>query len=745
MPRPGSGEKKSDFISRCIPTALEDGTADDQEQAAAICYSMWDESKEASESVKVKKTDKKKPQDSQKKETQESLYAQKTKGAAKYRKPDEGSASLCKACRFFSPEMDWIDGDYVEVTDRAGRCALVEGDIEPLYTCGLFEPVGEPALEHTTEPQGVVGLEASAGNPEVVDLGDAKFSLKKASTIKSSELPQTAFLVVGNAESRSSWHMPIRDADGVYNVGFLNAAHTLVCERSLRGIKPGFEITQSIEAEVKRLWSLWRNKGRAKVNAVTATAAEGIANLRYIANPATIGQTSKNPSVASSALCEGVLQEFIWRNISEATSHDGQPVIRCVVENIDTVKREATIIAIEEGWSLNKSVNGLPRFYQKTAVKDVAEALQERPNIFDEHVIGTDRKTQMLKLNRPMRECVCIVVKRDGIRQAWYEETAEGIGQAKARVRFTNYPPGKSAWAEVLEDAESVQFSINARTLVIPKKEVQGVMAESVEGCNLLYSVDKVGYAAAKGRIDQAYAVEQQDASESEFFEQAEVCEGAYFIHGNPKSIKESETTMRYQFETVEEALSNEELLTGFKEKLNVEALTKENANLKQKNTELETAAESHRKEARKRSIKDLIDSKIRAIRQDKKVNLPNFEVSESFYADALLLQDDELPDNYAELTEADKSRYKSVSQKIDERLNERLELVRQAAEAAARPRQARQGAVERRARSEVRIGEAVGQEEKEGAEQQVGTAEVQEHRRRAVSVFKRRGRHIAT
>src|SRR5262245_61652643 len=45
MPTPRKGETQSDFVSRCIPVVLREGTAKDQKQAAAICHSMWRESK----------------------------------------------------------------------------------------------------------------------------------------------------------------------------------------------------------------------------------------------------------------------------------------------------------------------------------------------------------------------------------------------------------------------------------------------------------------------------------------------------------------------------------------------------------------------------------------------------------------------------------------------------------------------------------------------------------------------------
>ena len=45
MPVPTSGESRTDFISRCVSKVIEDGTAEDGDQAIAICISMWDNRK----------------------------------------------------------------------------------------------------------------------------------------------------------------------------------------------------------------------------------------------------------------------------------------------------------------------------------------------------------------------------------------------------------------------------------------------------------------------------------------------------------------------------------------------------------------------------------------------------------------------------------------------------------------------------------------------------------------------------
>src|SRR3972149_435100 len=45
MPTPQAGEMHDDFIERCIPMVIDEGTAESPEQASAICNSMWEEAK----------------------------------------------------------------------------------------------------------------------------------------------------------------------------------------------------------------------------------------------------------------------------------------------------------------------------------------------------------------------------------------------------------------------------------------------------------------------------------------------------------------------------------------------------------------------------------------------------------------------------------------------------------------------------------------------------------------------------
>lgn len=43
MPVPREGETQEDFVSRCIPVVLDDGTASDNDQAVAVCISLWEQ------------------------------------------------------------------------------------------------------------------------------------------------------------------------------------------------------------------------------------------------------------------------------------------------------------------------------------------------------------------------------------------------------------------------------------------------------------------------------------------------------------------------------------------------------------------------------------------------------------------------------------------------------------------------------------------------------------------------------
>jgi hypothetical protein len=54
-PKPEEGQTREEFLEVCIPAVLEEGTAESQEQAYAICESYWEE--KMSKFVQIKKTE----------------------------------------------------------------------------------------------------------------------------------------------------------------------------------------------------------------------------------------------------------------------------------------------------------------------------------------------------------------------------------------------------------------------------------------------------------------------------------------------------------------------------------------------------------------------------------------------------------------------------------------------------------------------------------------------------------------
>lgn len=45
MPNPIPGQSQNDFLRVCVPQVLQDGTAENPEQAVAICISMYEQAK----------------------------------------------------------------------------------------------------------------------------------------------------------------------------------------------------------------------------------------------------------------------------------------------------------------------------------------------------------------------------------------------------------------------------------------------------------------------------------------------------------------------------------------------------------------------------------------------------------------------------------------------------------------------------------------------------------------------------
>ena len=53
MPTPRANESEKDCVARCIPMVLDDESAEDNDQAVAMCHSMWEQGQQEAETMPV--------------------------------------------------------------------------------------------------------------------------------------------------------------------------------------------------------------------------------------------------------------------------------------------------------------------------------------------------------------------------------------------------------------------------------------------------------------------------------------------------------------------------------------------------------------------------------------------------------------------------------------------------------------------------------------------------------------------
>ena len=117
---PKKGETQKEFLARCIPFFVDEGKP--QDQAVAICYSMWREKDKSDESKIIKKFDKYLDEDVWK--DQEGLPTD-------YK--EQHNIKCCFSCRFAKPSH----------TTNGIICTYYKKDelyeIEPIGICPKFK------------------------------------------------------------------------------------------------------------------------------------------------------------------------------------------------------------------------------------------------------------------------------------------------------------------------------------------------------------------------------------------------------------------------------------------------------------------------------------------------------------------------------------------------------------------------------------------------------------------------------
>lgn len=150
MPKPNPGETQDDFIKRCIPIVMEEGTAQDGAQAAAICHSFWDESQKSTAEGVRKRLD--------------TLYAVKGSGSLNFAVKDVDTVS--RTVTGFANGYNFLDS-YADVLvmgaakksiDERGPNTNAAAKIVHALHHDLTRLVGLPTVLKETTVNGITGI-----------------------------------------------------------------------------------------------------------------------------------------------------------------------------------------------------------------------------------------------------------------------------------------------------------------------------------------------------------------------------------------------------------------------------------------------------------------------------------------------------------------------------------------------------------------------------------------------------------
>lgn len=315
---------------------------------------------------------------------------------------------------------------------------------------------------------------------EIADTLETEFSLAPASRVKRSDLPVGAFLIVGDKNNKSTWHLSFKDLTGKVNVGFLRAARQVVKNRKFRGQPITFGIPQTVTDKVNRLWDEWQKKKPA------LSAASMVREGEFE------GYLTESEVDGSMSLSNKIKKK---RKIQNFVNCDSLALVDDVFEGVkfeDESKTIKGVTIMTEGWSRND--HGYPKQYLESLIT----RLSERPKMFSGHEV----KDKLRRIDRPMHEWVSMATNPRV--EVAASGKYKGKHQVKADLVFTEFDIGKQTYAQAKKDPSSVRISINARNLMNPEGDFEGRKGEVMEECLFLYSPDFVSYDAAGGGIDVA-------------------------------------------------------------------------------------------------------------------------------------------------------------------------------------------------------------------------------------------------
>lgn len=305
LPTPNSGEKESDFISRCIPLTLESEDLSgedeaDRKQATAICYSQW-----------------RKARESEAEQTEVSMPFEEIGQLAK------GAIEIALA----------VVNDSGEITrDRANKVLRKwEADLEGLQGQGV--PVAESA-SFVIDGQSV----------SLDELREAYCKLHEATmkTVDGKQYPASDFLVVEDPESPDSWHLQVK-RNGKPDHGLMGGAKAaLTSPGGHRGNK--YEGPDKQKA-ITKLKTLYKSEDMEWTAGESATAEYEIAGttirevLMYLLD---MWQDAQTPEEQAEAEMEsGGLAVEVAR---DATAEDTATLSEAEAASIEAGRRAPVVI-----------------------------------------------------------------------------------------------------------------------------------------------------------------------------------------------------------------------------------------------------------------------------------------------------------------------------------------------------------------------------------------------------------------
>jgi len=276
-----------------------------------------------------------------------------------------------------------------------------------------------------------------------VDVGGTKMSTKPWASVNKSTLPVSAFLIVGDKDTKSTWHLPYRDETGNVNMGAVRAIWAVI-----NGARGGadFNIPDAVKTKV----SGWVDKIK-----------------KYTVAKKTKASVGTDSDMSGDSINESVDSEV-------------------VVESLQPESMRAWVTVIQQGWSKNQRYYGTRNLEQLSNLLMVDE---DSRKVFLDHLIGSKEKD-----GRTIRDWAAQVI----------ETKIEG-GKLKALwevcYKIGGVPDGW-LFEKIQKFPNQVGISIDARAKLTKGMAPDGVEGVLVEEVVYLSSMDIVVRPAAGGRVE---------------------------------------------------------------------------------------------------------------------------------------------------------------------------------------------------------------------------------------------------